>query len=58
MALPFIVGSVIDIRYTGIGIGSAWGIWIVMFILLLVERKTISKKSECHVMVTFAFLRF
>ena len=38
MALPFLVGTVIDICLPGIGCLAAWGLWIVMFILLLVER--------------------
>jgi len=38
MAVPFSVGAVIDILFTGIGCIVAWGLWLVMFIFLLVER--------------------
>jgi len=38
MAVPFLVGAVIDIGFAGIGCIVAWGIWLVMFIFLLVER--------------------
>ena len=38
MAVPFIVGGVVDYKYAGIGTVIAWGIWIVMFILLLAKR--------------------
>lgn len=38
MALPFMLGIMIDIRYEGIGCLIAWAAWIVMLILLLVDR--------------------
>lgn len=38
MAVPFLIGTVIDLRFVGIGCLIAWGIWFVLFILLLVER--------------------
>jgi len=38
MAVSFLVGAVIDIWFPGIGCIVAWGLWLVMFILLLVER--------------------
>ena len=38
MAVPFIVGGAVDYKYAGIGTVIAWGIWIVMFILLLAKR--------------------
>ena len=38
MALPFILGIIIDTQYQGIGCLIAWTVWSVMFILLLVDR--------------------
>ena len=38
MSLPFIVGIIIDIQYQGTGCLIAWMIWLVMFILLLIDR--------------------
>lgn len=38
MSLPFIAGAIIDIRLNGIGCLIAWGIWVIMFVLLLVDR--------------------
>ena len=38
MALPFILGIIIDTQYQGIGCLIAWVVWIVMLILLLVDR--------------------
>lgn len=38
MSLPFIVGIIIDTQYQGIGYLIAWVAWVVMFILLLVDR--------------------
>ena len=38
MALPFILGIIIDTQYQGIGCLIAWVVWVVMFILLLVDR--------------------
>lgn len=38
MALPFILGIMIDTQYQGIGCLIAWAAWIVMLILLLVDR--------------------
>ena len=38
MALPFILGIIIDTQYQGIGCLIAWAAWIVMLILLLVDR--------------------
>ena len=38
MSLPFIVGIIIDTQYQGIGCLIAWVGWVVMFILLLVDR--------------------
>ena len=38
MSTPFIVGIIIDIHYQGIGCLIAWGIWFIMFILLLIDR--------------------
>jgi len=38
MAVPFLLGTIIDIWFSGIGCLVAWGLWVVMFILLLFER--------------------
>ena len=38
MALPFILGIIIDTQYQGVGCLIAWSAWIVMLILLLVDR--------------------
>lgn len=38
MAVPFLLGAIIDIWFAGIGYLLAWGLWVVMFILLLVVR--------------------
>jgi len=38
MAMPFLLGAVIDIWFIGVGCLVAWGLWLVMFIFLLVER--------------------
>lgn len=36
--LIFIFGACIDLFYEGIGLLIAWGIWLVMFVLFMVER--------------------
>lgn len=36
--LIFIFGACIDLFYEGIGYLIAWGIWIVMFVIFMVER--------------------
>ncbi len=38
MSTSFIFGIIIDIHYQGIGCLIAWGIWFIMFILLLIDR--------------------
>ena len=38
MAILFLIGIVIDIRFVGTGCLVAWGLWIIQFIFLLVER--------------------
>ena len=38
MSIPFIVGTIIDIQYQGIGCFIAWVIWFIMFVLLLIDR--------------------
>ena len=51
MSVPFIIGIIIDIligiiidiQYQGIGSWIAWGIWLIMFVLLLIDRH----KREC-----------
>ena len=39
MPIPFILGGIIDIQHQGIGCFIAWVIWIIMFILLLMDRQ-------------------
>lgn len=43
MSIPFIIGSVIDFKFVAIGTFVAWGIWFIMFILLLIERNNREK---------------
>ena len=38
LKVPFIIGIIIDIQYQGIGCWIAWGIWLIMFVLLLIDR--------------------
>ena len=38
MAMPFLFGAAIDIWFAGVGCFIAWGLWLIMFILLLIER--------------------
>ena len=38
MAIPFLIGAVIDIQFVGIGCLIAWGLWLVLFAFLLIER--------------------
>ena len=38
MSIPFLIGISLDFRYPGIGCLIAWGMWLVLFILLLIER--------------------
>ena len=38
MSIPSLIGIAIDFRYPGIGCLIAWGMWLVLFILLLIER--------------------
>ena len=38
MSFPFLAGIIIDIFYQGIGCLIAWGIWFIMFVLLLIDR--------------------
>ena len=38
MAIPFLIGAVIDIWFVGIGCLTAWVVWFILFILLLIER--------------------
>lgn len=37
-AVPFLIGAIIDIKYTGKGILIAWGIWGVLVVLFLAKR--------------------
>ena len=43
MAIPFVAGAVIDVFWEGIGCALAWGVWIILFILLLVKRTKTEK---------------
>lgn len=43
MAVPFICGMIIDIFKAGIGCALAWGVWIILFVLLLIQRAKIEK---------------
>ncbi|MDE7318208.1 MAG: DUF3784 domain-containing protein [Lachnospiraceae bacterium] len=38
MSGPFFAGIVIDFRFAGTGCLIAWSLWLVLFILLLVDR--------------------
>ena len=43
MAIPFVAGAVIDTFWEGTGCALAWGVWIILFILLLVKRTKTEK---------------
>lgn len=45
MAVPFMIGAVIDGFISGIGSLIAWVCWGILFILLLVERTKREKKK-------------
>jgi high-affinity Fe2+/Pb2+ permease len=34
----FFIGMVLDIKHQGIGCLIGWGIWFIMFVLLLIDR--------------------
>ena len=36
--IDILIGIIIDIQYQGIGCWIAWGIWLIMFVLLLIDR--------------------
>ena len=38
MAVPFIVGAVVDYFRAGVGCYLAWGVWMVFLILLMMAR--------------------
>lgn len=38
MALPFVIGMMVDAEYPGVGCLIGWAIWSIMFILLLIDR--------------------
>lgn len=38
MAIPFIIGAVIDFFKGGTGCTFAWIVWIILFVLLLIKR--------------------
>lgn len=38
MAIPFIPGAIIDYFVLLLGSAIAWGVWIIMFIILIVKR--------------------
>ena len=42
-AVPFLIGTAIDIKFSGYGVMIAWIIWTVMFILFLMQRNKIEK---------------
>ena len=44
MAIPFLIGAVIDIQFVGIGCLIAWGLWLVLFAFLLKFTRYIIKK--------------
>ena len=39
MALPFLPGAVVDWFFPGAGCVLAWGVWLLLFLLLLAERR-------------------
>ena len=53
MSVPFIIGIIIDIQYQGIGCWIAWGIWLIMFVLLLIDRHAIDTISKCFFLIPF-----
>lgn len=38
MAIPFLVGAVIDFFVSGAGTKIAWACWIILFIRLIIDR--------------------
>ncbi len=46
MGAVFILGLCIDVFYEGIGCLISWGIWAVLFVLLLAERTRKEKRDE------------
>ena len=48
MSVPFIIGIIIDIQYQGIGCWIAWGIWLIMFVLLLIDRHKRERKIPIY----------
>ena len=38
MAIPFLIGAAIDMQFAGAGCLVAWGLWLVQFVFLLIER--------------------
>lgn len=43
MALPFLLGMVLDFFKPGLGNGLAWIVWFILFILLLIKRAKLEK---------------
>ena len=46
MAVPFLIGAVIDYFVLGIGSLIDWAGWIILFILLLIDRAKREKKKK------------
>lgn len=44
MAIPFLIGMVIDCFALGIGCSIAWIYWIVLLVLLIIDRVKREKK--------------
>ena len=38
MAVPFVVGAVVDFFKSGVGCYLAWAVWMILFILLMIAR--------------------
>lgn len=38
MAIPFVIGAIIDFFKSGVGCTFAWTIWIFMLVLLIIKR--------------------
>ena len=43
MALPFLLGMVLDFFKPGLGNGLAWIVWFILFVLLLIKRTKLEK---------------
>ncbi|WMJ86044.1 DUF3784 domain-containing protein [Anaerocolumna sp. MB42-C2] len=45
MAVPFVIGAVIDFFKSGVGCTFAWIVWIILFVLLLIKRYQLESKK-------------